>query len=270
VALENRTSGTSLVIVNKPVERRATERRAQSGRPLPSHRQWTPLGRSLSVVGDNWTLAIVTELAGGQTRLAALRERLAGVSASVLDRYLQRMRESGLVTRERFREMPPRVEFKLTEAGRELLPIAAALSTWGLRWSWSEPDEGEIVDPGALLRALPALLDGPLKAPDGAVELILDERGGRRRHVVEIVSGEVRMWIGEDDARIAPEITATVAGDWRAWAGALGPGGDLSSLTLSGRRNQARRLLAAVVRPRAEQGGESALGHLPRRAKGGA
>jgi DNA-binding HxlR family transcriptional regulator len=219
-------------------------------------------------VGDNWTLAILAELAGGQTRLSVLRERLSGVSASVLDRYLQRMRESGLVTRERFREMPPRVEFTLTQAGRELLPIGAALSTWGLRWSWSEPREGEILDPGALLRALPALLDGPLKAPDGAVELILDERGGRRRHIAEIVDGDVRMWIGGDDARIAPEITATVTGDWRAWAAALGPAGELSDLTFSGRRSQARHLLAAVVRPSAAHDGETALGHLPRRAEG--
>jgi DNA-binding HxlR family transcriptional regulator len=265
--LENRKSGTSLFIVDNPIERRAIERRGQGGRPLPSHRQWTPLGRGLSVVGDNWTLAIVTELGAGRTRLSALRERLSGVSAGVLDRYLHRMGASGLVTRVRFREMPPRVEFELTEAGRELLPIAAALSRWGLRWSWSQPRDGEIVDPGALLRALPALLGGPVKGPDGAVELILDERGGRRRHIAEIVKGEVTMWAPGED-RIAPEITATIAGDWRAWTAALGPTADVSRLKLSGRRTQAQRLLAAVVRPRAEPQGERNVVHLSSKAKG--
>jgi DNA-binding HxlR family transcriptional regulator len=251
--------------VDRPVERRAIERRVQGSRPLPSHRQWTPLGRGLAVVGDNWTLAIVTELAAGRTRLSVLREHLSGVSAGVLDRYLHRMGEAGLVTRVRFSEMPPRVELELTEAGRELLPIVAALSRWGLRWSWSQPREGEIVDPGALLRTLPALLTGPVKAPDGAVELILDERGGRRSHVAEIVKGDVRMWTAAED-RVAPEITSTIAGDWRAWTSALGPSGDLSSLKLSGRRTQAQRLLGAVVRPDAEHGGNTALGRLPKSA----
>lgn len=253
--------------MDRPVERRAIERRKQRSRPLPSHRQWTPLGRGLSVVGDNWTLAIITELGAGRTRLSTLRERLSGVSAGVLDRYLRRMRESGLVTRVRFREMPPRVEFELTAAGSELLPIAAALSRWGLRWSWSRPREGEIVDPGALLRTLPSLLSGPVKAADGAVELILDERGGRRRYVAELTKGETRMWTGEEDARLAPEITATIAGDWRAWTCALGPGGDISSLVLSGRRGQAQRLLAAVVRPRADDLTDSSVEQLPREAR---
>jgi len=238
--------------VDRPVERLAIERRMQSSPSLPSHRQWTPLGRSLAVLGDNWTLAILMELAAGRTRLSVLREHLSGVSAGVLDRYLHRMGESGLVTRVRFREMPPRVELELTEAARELMPIAAALSRWGLRWSWSEPREGEIVDPGALLRTLPALLTEPVEAPDGAVELLLHQRGGRRRHVAEIVGGDVRMWTGGDD-RAAPEITATIAGDWRAWTAALGPSGDVSSLKLSGWRTQGERLLAAIVRPRAPE-----------------
>ena len=57
----------------------------------------------------------------------------------LLDRYLQRMAAAGLVTRSRYREMPPRVEIELTDAGRELLPAAAALARWALRRAWSLP-----------------------------------------------------------------------------------------------------------------------------------
>jgi DNA-binding HxlR family transcriptional regulator len=238
--------------VDRPLPPRAGERRA-ARRPLPSHRQWTPLGRALSVVGDNWTLAIVVELSAGRMRLSALRERLSGVSAGVLDRYLHRMSEAGLVTRVRFREMPPRVELELTDAGRELVPIVAALSQWGARWSWSDVREGEIVDPGALLRALPMLVEEPVEAPDGVIEMVLDERGGRRRHLAEISSGHVTMWTA-DKQRPRPEPTSRIAGDWRGWADALGPDGDTSRLKLSGRTSQARRLLAAIVRPASTPG----------------
>jgi DNA-binding HxlR family transcriptional regulator len=233
--------------VEGPPEGRPAERRAPA-RPLPSHRQWTPLSRGISAAGDNWTLMIAGELAAGRTRLSDLRVRLGDVSAGVLDRYLLRMKQSGLVTRQRFREMPPRVEVELTDAGRELLPIVTALSRWGMRWSWSEPRPGEIVDPGALLRSLPSLLEGPVEAPDGAVELILEERGGRQRQLAEITDGEVRMWHA-DNGRVEPEATARIAGDWRAWTDALSPAADLSSLRFSGRRSQGTRLLGTVVRP---------------------
>jgi DNA-binding HxlR family transcriptional regulator len=230
------------VDIPPPAPRR--ERRT-APRALPSHRQWTPLGRSLAVVGDSWTLAIVAELAAGRTRLSVLRERLAGVSPGVLDRHLSRMGDAALVTRVRFREMPPRVELELTEAGRALLPIVAAMSRWGLRWAWSQPSEREIVDPGALLRALPLLVEQPVEIDDGGVEIVLDERGGRRRHLAVIRAGRVTMH-GDGESAPTPRVTARIAGDWRAWTAALGPDADTSRLELSGRKRQARALLAAL------------------------
>ncbi len=142
----------------------------------------------------------------------------------MLDRYLARMNESGLVSRIRFREMPPRVEVELTEAGRELLPIIAALSEWGLRWAWTEPREGELLDPAALLRSLPSLLGRPVRAPDGAVELVLDERGGRKSYLAEIAAGGVEMWRGAPD-RIAPERTCADRGRLARVGGRARPGG---------------------------------------------
>jgi DNA-binding HxlR family transcriptional regulator len=96
-------------------------------------RTWTPLAGALAATGDHWTLAITLALAPGRTRLAHLRERLPGISTGVLARGLTHMVELGLLTRTRFKEKPPRVEFELTDAGRELVPIAEALSRWGMR-----------------------------------------------------------------------------------------------------------------------------------------
>jgi DNA-binding HxlR family transcriptional regulator len=87
----------------------------------------------LRATGDHWTLLIALQLAPGSTRLTELRERLPGISTGVLERHITHMVEQGLVTRTRFREMPPRVEIELTDSGRELLPVASTLESWGKR-----------------------------------------------------------------------------------------------------------------------------------------
>ena len=97
------------------------------------HSQWTPLARALSATGDRWTLMIALALARDPLRPVQLRERLPGISSGVLDRHLQQMAALGLLLRKRFKEMPPRVEIALTDAGRELLPVARALRRWGAK-----------------------------------------------------------------------------------------------------------------------------------------
>lgn len=208
-------------------------------RPLPAHRQWTPLARALTVSGDNWTLLIAVQLAGGRTRLSELRDRLAGVSAGVLDRYLQRMVSSGLITRTRFREMPPRVEVELTEAGRELLPIAAQLARWGRRRAWSEPVPGEEVDLGALVRQL--LAEDRLELPDMTVELAIEEPTGGCRHLVEVRGGRAAVPVAEGSAP-----TVRIRGGREAWVRALGPDRDERLLELDGERALAGHVLAAL------------------------
>lgn len=208
-----------------------------------SHRQWTPLARSLAVAGDSWTLAIAAELAPGRMRLSTLRGRLAGVSAGLLDRYLQRMTGAGLITRSRYREMPPRVEIELTDAGRELLPVASALARWGLRRAWSPPHPEERVDVQALLRQLPLLLDLRPPLPDAAVLLVLSEPGGERRWRLD-VRGGLCLALADADKE---DTMATIAGDAGAWTAAIGPESDLSALRLSGDRALARALLRALA-----------------------
>lgn len=232
------------------------EGQAVPGRPLPARRQWTPLGRALTVAGDNWTLIIAMQLAPGRTRLSHLRDRLAGVSAGVLDRYLYRMASAGLITRTRFREMPPRVEIELTESGRELLPIAGALARWGVRRAWSAPRQGEQVDIDALFRLLPLLMEEEAGLPDGTVELTLQEPKGSIRHLLRLHSGRVQPDFehpGEEQTGLqrgggaAP--AAAIEGDRSAWMAALGPYVDLSRLRLSGDESLARRVLAAIPGP---------------------
>lgn len=216
-------------------ERRATPR-------PPAHRQWTPLGRALTAMGDNWTLAIALELAPGRMRLGQLREHL-GVGSSVLDRYLQQMGAVGLVTRRRFREMPPRVEVELTAAGRELLPVAVELARWGMRRAWSAPEPDEHVDLPALLRLLPLLLDEVTGVGDGVLKLVVEDAGEPLCVRLQSDGGRMHL-LGEEAAEREP--AARIAGPRSAWIAALGPRRDCSRLTVNGDHELAVRLLASV------------------------
>jgi DNA-binding HxlR family transcriptional regulator len=212
--------------------------------PVRAHRQWTPLARALTAVGDHWTLLIVLALADEKLRLNVLRARLPGVSSGVLDHHLSQMISLGLLSRERFREMPPRVEVVLTERGRELQPIAAALARWGMRHEWPTPDSHEHVRADAVLHQLPALLGEATDLPDGFVEAAVGPDGGGTcaSHWFHISDGRLTASTAADDA------TARVHGDEAAWIAALGPGGDYSGLRFAGKRSVAKRVLDALPR----------------------
>ena len=136
------------------------------GRVIPSapppkrhpYDQWSPDARALDLVGDKWTLLIVRDLAGGPRRFVELQRVLPGISTEQLRSRLNRMVADGLLTRQRYREVPPRVDYELTERSRELIPVLGALARWGYDWTWSSPRPGEDVNVGAIFRLAPGLL----------------------------------------------------------------------------------------------------------------
>ena len=134
------------------------------------YNQWAPDARALDLVGDKWTLLIVRDLAGGPRRFVELQRVLPGISTEQLRSRLNRMVADGLLTRQRYREVPPRVDYELTERARDLLPVVGALSRWGYRWAWGAAAAGRgdrhRRDPAQLARASPS--DGGLR---GSVEV---------------------------------------------------------------------------------------------------
>ena len=95
------------------------------------YNQWAPDARALDLVGDKWTLLIIRDLAAGARRFVELQRVLPGISTEQLRSRLKRMVADGLLTRERFREVPPRVEYALTERAYDLLPVVGALGALG-------------------------------------------------------------------------------------------------------------------------------------------
>ena len=83
---------------------------------------------------------------------------LPGISTEQLRSRLNRMVADGMLTRKRYREVPPRVDYELTPRARDLMPVLAELALWGYRWAWSQPRAGERVDIGAIFRLVPGLV----------------------------------------------------------------------------------------------------------------
>ncbi|WEH12981.1 helix-turn-helix domain-containing protein [Streptomyces sp. VNUA24] len=84
----------------------------------------------LNRVGDQWTLLVVTTLADGTKRFSDLSREIGDVSKQMLARTLRRLEQDGLVRRTVFPEVPPRVEYTLTELGRSFLQPVVALVEW--------------------------------------------------------------------------------------------------------------------------------------------
>ena len=89
--------------------------------------------RALAVVGAKWTLLILHNLMDGQKRFGQLQRATGGASPKVLTARLRELEELGLVTRTVHSEIPPRVEYALTDAGRTVWPIVDSLEQWGRR-----------------------------------------------------------------------------------------------------------------------------------------
>ena len=93
-----------------------------------------PVCRTADLVCGKWTLLLVRELAEGRSRFCELERSLAGISPRTLSLRLRALEEEGIVERHPFPEVPPRVEYALTDKGRALLPIIEDMRAWGSQW----------------------------------------------------------------------------------------------------------------------------------------
>lgn len=90
-----------------------------------------PMETTLTLISDKWKVLILRDLLTGTKRFGELRKSIGTVSQKVLTSQLRQMEESGLLTRKVYAEVPPRVEYTLTELGYSLKPIMDAMWAWG-------------------------------------------------------------------------------------------------------------------------------------------
>ena len=90
-----------------------------------------PVETTLTLISDKWKVLILRDLMNGTMRFGELRKSIGQVSQKVLTAQLRQMEGSGLLTRTVYPEVPPRVEYTLTDLGRSLKPILDAMWVWG-------------------------------------------------------------------------------------------------------------------------------------------
>ena len=97
-----------------------------------------PVCATAELVCGKWTILILRDLADDSARFCELERSLAGISPRTLSLRLRALEEQGVVTRETFAEVPPRVEYSLTEKGRALVPLVEDMRRYGREWLTAE------------------------------------------------------------------------------------------------------------------------------------
>lgn len=93
-----------------------------------------PVARTAQIIGNKWTPLILRDLADGRRRFSELERSLHGISPKTLSERLKRLEEAEVIERHCFAEVPPRVEYMLTEKGHALLPVIECMREFGRDW----------------------------------------------------------------------------------------------------------------------------------------
>jgi DNA-binding HxlR family transcriptional regulator len=124
----------------------------RGGRVNRSYDQLCPIARTLDLIGDRWTLLIVRDLVFGATKFKQFLEHSPGMPTKMLADRLKSLEAHGLVERSVYSQHPLRAEYRLTDAGRSLEPVLAAIAGWGMEHALS-PKERRVIEPVIRQRA---------------------------------------------------------------------------------------------------------------------
>jgi DNA-binding HxlR family transcriptional regulator len=104
-----------------------------------------PVCRTAEIVCGKWTLLVIRDLADGRSRFCELERSLQGISPRTLSLRLRALEEAGIVERQTFPEVPPRVEYSLTAKGRALVPLIEDMRAYGREWLCAEDEDAPSV-----------------------------------------------------------------------------------------------------------------------------
>jgi DNA-binding HxlR family transcriptional regulator len=105
-----------------------------------------PVCRTAEIVCGKWTLLVIRDLAEGRSRFCELERSLHGISPRTLSLRLRALEQEGIVKRQTYPEVPPRVEYALTDKGRALVPLIESMRTYGREWLGCEAEAVEVLE----------------------------------------------------------------------------------------------------------------------------
>jgi DNA-binding HxlR family transcriptional regulator len=97
-----------------------------------------PVARTADIISGKWTLLIIRDLASGVKRFNQLERSLGGISPKTLSERLRLLEEEGIILRQMFAEVPPRVEYSLTVKGQDLVSVIDSMRSYGQQWLCNE------------------------------------------------------------------------------------------------------------------------------------
>lgn len=113
-----------------------------------------PVARTAELIGNKWTPLIIRDLVKGEKRFSELERSLRGISPKTLSERLKKLEDAQVVNRKCYAEVPPRVEYTLTEKGIALLPVIDSMRAYGATWLPECKDEVDVPEAAPLAAAL--------------------------------------------------------------------------------------------------------------------
>lgn len=119
----------------------------QQDKIVPGVQKKCPVNATIAVLAGKWKMRILWELRFDIKRFGQLKEAMPGVTPAVLSTQLLTLANEGIITRHVYAEIPPRVEYELTEIGRSLITVICAMESWGVGYV---QNSGDSYDNGCL------------------------------------------------------------------------------------------------------------------------
>ena len=110
--------------------------------------EWRPVGDVLALIGDKWTMTVLSDLHGGIRRFSELRRDIAGISQKMLSVKLRALERDGIIERHVYPVIPPRVEYELTEVGHRLLRSLEGLTEFAIMHQFQVEQSRQRFDAG--------------------------------------------------------------------------------------------------------------------------
>ena len=116
----------------------------KKGLPVPDPEIGCPVTHCLSLIGGKWKPVILFCIQGGVARFGAMQRAIPAVTKQMLTQQLREMEADGLIHRYVYAEVPPRVEYTLTDRGRSILLVVHAMKDWGIADLVAHPDKPKV------------------------------------------------------------------------------------------------------------------------------